>query len=103
MQVTEETTISKSDSREKVIRIIKYVCIYLFLVLGTISVIFPFYWMFSTSFKVVFFSFIAFSPIRRIFQRGILLPSYIRQNRIQHTSFRNTFRDRTTDENPLFH
>ena len=76
MQVTEETTISKSDSREKVIRIIKYVCIYLFLVLGTISVIFPFYWMFSTSFKV-FEDYIAdqtptFFPTRFTFENYIL-------------------------------
>ena len=51
MQVSNEMTFSEINNKEKTLRIIKYVFIYLFLVMGTISVVFPFYWMFSTSFK----------------------------------------------------
>lgn len=52
MQVSNEMTFNAINRREKTLRIIKYIFIYLFLVIGTISVVFPFYWMFSTSFKV---------------------------------------------------
>lgn len=52
MQAIEKTSFKEKLNKEKVLKIIKFTLIYGFLVVGAISVIFPFYWMFSTSFKV---------------------------------------------------
>ena len=52
MQISNNMTFKEISNKEKILRISKYAFIYLFLVVGTISVVLPFYWMFSTSFKV---------------------------------------------------
>ncbi len=49
----EEKTWKEKLNQEKVLRILKYVLIYSFLVVGAVSVIFPFYWMISTSLKSI--------------------------------------------------
>ncbi|MCR5786678.1 MAG: carbohydrate ABC transporter permease [Acholeplasmatales bacterium] len=53
VEKTQKSKVQKQEERDKVIRIISKTIIYILLTIGSLTCIFPFYWMIMSSFKTI--------------------------------------------------